>query len=127
MNKKIYMSDLHFEHKVWKSQMEFQKSELDFFVKRLSEVANRWTDKDVLKQVEHLQNVFKIQNNQLDELLHDIHVHEDELVDRTLENPVAIDHVHFEDHTKQREQIETQNKIFADLKAEYMDFLRESM
>ena len=73
------------------------------------------------------QNVFKIQNNQLDELLHDIHVHEDELVDRTLENPVAIDHVHFEDHTKQREQIETQNKIFADLKAEYMDFLRESM
>ena len=127
MNKKIYMSDLHFEHKMWNSQMQFQKGELKFFTNRLEEVVVRWTDKDVLKNVEHFQNVFRIQNNRIDELIHDIHIHEDELVDRTLENPVAIDHVHFEDHTKQREDIETQNKIFAQLKTEYMEFLRTAM
>lgn len=127
MDKKVYMSDLHFEHKMWLSQLEFQKGELEFFTNRLSEVANRWTDKDVLKKVEHFQNAFKVQSNQIDYLLHDIQVHEDKIVDRTVENPVAIDHVHFEDHSKQREDIDAQSRIFSDLKTEYMDFLRKSM
>lgn len=127
MNTKIYMSDLHFEHKVWNSQMKFQKEELKFFTKRLEEVAVRWTDKNILKNVEHFQNVFRVQSNQIDQLLHNVQIHEDELVNRTKENPVAIDHVHFEDHTKQRDDIETQNRIFADLKNEYMGFLRNAM
>jgi len=121
------MSDLHFEHKVWTSQLKFQKEELGFFTKRLEEVVTRWTDKDVLKNVEHFQNAFLVQSNQIDQLLHDVKMHEEGLVDRTKENPVAIDHVRFDDHTNQREMVETQNKLFAELKADFMKFLRTAM
>lgn len=127
MNNKVYMSDLHFEHKVWTSQLKFQKEELGFFTKRLEEVVTRWTDKDVLKNVEHFQNAFLVQSNQIDQLLHDVKMHEEGLVDRTKENPVAIDHVRFDDHTNQREMVETQNKLFAELKADFMKFLRTAM
>lgn len=125
--KKVYMSDLHFEHKVWTSQLKFQKEELSFFTHRLEEVASRWTDKDVLEKVEHFQNIFIVQSNQIDQLLHDIKMHEEELVDRTKENPVAIDHVRFDDHTGHRDQVETQNKLFGEMKAEFMNFLRTAM
>ncbi|MFM7300624.1 MAG: hypothetical protein ACKO1R_05725 [Crocinitomicaceae bacterium] len=37
------------------------------------------TDKEVLKQVEHFQNQFIIQRNNIDELKHTIKIHENEL------------------------------------------------
>lgn len=127
MKKKTYMTDLHFDHKVWENQLDFQKGELNFFKERLEEVSSKWTDQDVLKQVEHFQNAFRIHSNKIDELQHEINVHEDALVARTKENPVAIDHVHFEDHKEQRAEIETQWKLYNELKQEYMDFLRTAM
>ena len=127
MNNDVYMSDLHFDHKMWGRQLKFEKEELNFFRDRLAEVADRWTDDKILKKVEHFQNVFLVHSNKIDELKHDINIHEDELVERVKENPVAIDHVHFSDHIKQRENIETQLKMYSELKVEYLDFLRMTM
>ncbi len=127
MNNKVYMSDLHFDHKLWKRQLDFQKDELSFFTNRLEEVVSRWTDKDILKQVEHFQNVFIINSNVIDELLHGINAHEDKLVERTKENPVAIDHVKFNDHVEHRDKVETQNKMYTNLKVEFLSFLNKAM
>jgi hypothetical protein len=127
MKDTVYMSDLHFDHKMWENQLKFQKEELNFFRDRLEEVAGRWTDEKVLQQVEHFQNAFLVHSNKIDELQHNINVHEDELVDRVKDNPVAIDRVHFEDHKEQREDIETQWKLYNELKADYLDFLRMAM
>lgn len=127
MKKHVYMSDLHFDHKMWDNQLKFQKEELQFFKNRLEEVVSRWTDKDVLKKVEHFQNMFVNHNNKIDELLHDVKIHEGDLVDRTKENPVAIDHVHFDDHTGQRDKVETQWKLYNEMKADYLRFLRKYM
>jgi hypothetical protein len=127
MKNTVFMSDLHFDHKMWERQLKFQKGELEFFRDRLAEVAERWTDEKVLQQVEHFQNSFIIHSNKIDELQHDINIHEDELVARVKENPIAIDHVHFADHTQQRTDIETQWKLYNDLKDEYLDFLRMAM
>ncbi|MFT4568448.1 MAG: hypothetical protein ACI9FN_003417 [Saprospiraceae bacterium] len=74
--KAIYIDDLHFEHKLWKSQLEFQRDELKVFTHRLEEVVVRWTDKDVLSKVEHFQNVFIRHNEVIDTLIHDINEHE---------------------------------------------------
>lgn len=127
MKDTVYMSDLHFDHKMWENQLKFQKDEISFFIKRLEEVASRWTEDKVLQKVEHFQNVFVVHSNKIDELQHNINVHEDGLVDRVKENPVAIDHVHFEDHKEQRDEIETQWKLYNELKTDYLDFLRTAM
>jgi len=49
----IYDSDLHFEHQQWRSELAFWKDELKSFKNRLSELVNRWTDKEILAQLEH--------------------------------------------------------------------------
>ncbi len=54
----IFDSNLHFEHKRWRSELDFWEDELKFFNNRLNELVTRWTKKEVLKQLEHYQNEF---------------------------------------------------------------------
>ena len=125
--KPIYISNLHFEHKHWKSLLEFQRGELISFNKRLEEVVVRWTDKEILRNVEKYQNNFIRHNEVIDTLLHDIGVQENKLVAYAISHPIAIDHVHFEDHIGMRDAIETQQSIYDQLKKEFMRFLTVAM
>jgi Asp-tRNA(Asn)/Glu-tRNA(Gln) amidotransferase C subunit len=127
MKDKVYMSDLHFEHVAWNSELSFQKDELKIFQNRLEEVASRWTKKEVMVQVEHFQNNFLRQNEVIDTLKHDINSHEKHLVDFEKEHPIAADHVHFKDHTKFRDEVETQRKLYGELKTEFFRFLTKTM
>ena len=121
--KPIYINDLHFEHKLWKGQLTFEKDELNILKHRLEEVVQRWTDREVLAKAEHFQNQFILHNEVLDTLIHGIKEHENELVKFALEHPVAMDHVHFEDHGGLRDKVETQRALFSELKKEFMRFL----
>ena len=56
--KPIYITDLHFEYKLWKRKLEFERDELKIFEGRLAEVVSRWTDKEILRKAEHFQNTF---------------------------------------------------------------------
>lgn len=125
--KPIYISDLHFEHKNWRSQLEFQREELKSFNKRLEEVVVRWTDKDILSNVEKYQNNFIRHNEVIDTLLHDLGLHENKLSKYAIEHPTAIDHVHFDDHGGMRAAIERQLSIYDQLKNEFMRFLTKAM
>ena len=46
--KPVYISDLHFEHRLWLSELAFWQDEIGTFKHRLEEVVTRITDKDVL-------------------------------------------------------------------------------
>lgn len=125
--KAIYINDLHFEHKLWTSQLKFEVDELGILQGRLEEVVQRWTDKEVLAQAEHFQNQFIRHKEVLDTLMHDIAGHEDGLVQFAHDHPVAMDHVHFEDHGGLRDKVETQRDMFGNLKKEFMRFLTHVM
>ena len=125
--KHIYLSDLHFDHKVWTRTLTFFKEELELYNGYLAEVASRWTDKEVKAELEHFQNQFHIQNNHLDTLIHEIKVHEEALVKYAKEHETAIDHVYFDDHSKHHEAThdkeDTFKKIYDELKVEFKKFL----
>jgi len=125
--KPIYMSDLHYEHKLWERQINFQVDELEIFKHRLEEVVTRWTDQEILAQVEHFQNTFIRYKEVLDIQLHDIKLQEEALVKFVREHPVASDHVHFQDHTKLRDDVETQLEMFFDTKKDFVRFLTKAM
>ena len=125
--RKLHMDDLHFEHMVWKRQLEFSKEELEFFKRRLQEVSVRYSDSDIKKQVEHFQNQFIIQRDEIDRFLHDITIHEDALAREAKEHPIAVDHRLLNDHPKERDRFETFQKLYSELKKEYMDYLRKYM
>ncbi len=122
-----HLDVLHFEHEVWTRQFEFCKGELEFFKDRLAEIAQRYTDKEVLSRLEHFQNQFIVQRDVIDRFLHTIHVHEDALVKDATKNPVASDHRLHHDHAEEREQFETFQRLYAELRKEYLGYLRKYM
>lgn len=126
-NNPIYLSDLHFEHKTWKSELLFQQDELKTFKSRLEEVVPRYTDTTVLAKAEQFQNKMIRYNEVLDQLIHDINTHEHTLSTYAKEHPVAIDHVHFDDHGGLRGKIKVQGEIHAEFKANFLRYLTEYM
>ncbi len=123
----LYNENLHFEHQNWRSELDFWKDELKTFNNRLSELVTRYTNKDVLKQLEHYQNEFILHSNVIDDLKETIEKHEASIAGHSKTNDASMNvglvktHVHF------REKMETQGQIYADLKKGFFRFLSEYM
>ncbi len=76
------MRDLHFEHEMWKKELNFCDQELAFLIQRLEEVTFFHEDeKDMLREVEHFQNQFIVQKQNIHTFLHDINADEHKLVE----------------------------------------------
>jgi hypothetical protein len=123
----IFNSDLHFEHVQWNSELSFWEDELKSFNKRLEELVTRWTDKDVLAQLEHYQNEFILHDKRIDELQEAIEVHEARMAGLSKTETDALDTNFVKKHIEFRNKMETQRQIYADLKKEFFRFLSKYM
>jgi hypothetical protein len=121
--KKVHAGDLHFEHKLWTSQLNLYKEQLMIFQTRLDEVARQNNNKEVMIQVEQFQNKFVIQQNHIDKLLQEFRRDEHHLAKLAQANIEAFDHRLFQDHENERQQIETFVAIYTELKNEFYEFL----
>ncbi|TXE16084.1 hypothetical protein ES692_14300 [Psychroserpens burtonensis] len=123
----IYNSNLHFEHQRWKGELAFWKDELKFFNNRLSELVTRWTNKDVLAQLEHYQNEFVLHNEVIEEMLEDIEEHETRIAGQSKTGADALDTQMVKKHLEFRNRLETQRHIYSELKKEFFRFLEKYM
>ncbi|MBT2161609.1 hypothetical protein [Zobellia barbeyronii] len=123
----IYNSDLHFEHKQWESELAFWKDELKSFNNRLGELVTRWTDKDVLAQLEHYQNEFILHGNVIEDLQEAMEKHEMNISEHSNKLGDTMDVPMFSTHKEIREKMETQRQIYADLKKDFFRFLSKYM
>lgn len=125
MNQK-YLHELHAEHREFLSVLEFAKDEIRTFNNRLSEIVTANNKTDVLAQVEHFQNQFIRHNEVIDELMHEINEHEHKISKLAESNNIATDHRKADDHVDLRDQMNTFQKIYADLKLEFIKFLEKT-
>lgn len=125
--KPLYLSDLHFEHKQWISELEFFVTQITSFEERLGEIAVRNTGDEVKAKLEQYQNQFIRQREVIDQLKHKINGHETGLSSYAVAHPVAIDHTHFDDHTDLREEMEQFRTIYQELKDNYYKFVLQWM
>jgi uncharacterized protein (DUF342 family) len=119
----LYNEDLHFEHKQWQSELSLWEDELKSFNNRLEELVKRWTNKDVLAQLEHYQNEFILHGNILESLLHDINVHETDMAEHSKKKEDVINREFAEQHLEFRSKMENQRDIYSDLKKKFFRFL----
>ncbi|MCE2790059.1 MAG: hypothetical protein LW630_09135 [Saprospiraceae bacterium] len=124
---KVYLSDLHFEHRQWTSELKFWEEEIASFRKRLGEVVIRYTSNEVRASIEHFQNQFILHDEVIDQLKKEVKTHEKMVAQTAEEKPTAIDRVKFDDHTGLREKLDTQRSIYGELKSEYFSFLSKTM
>ncbi|UOB17938.1 hypothetical protein [Abyssalbus ytuae] len=120
-------SDLHFEHVHWKKELLFWEDEIRSFQNRLDEIVEKWTDDKVLAELGQFQNNFTIHKNKIDELKDEIDSHEHSMAIHLKANENVIDRVHYKYHIEFRDKMETQRKIYNDLKKRFFTFLSKYM
>lgn len=123
----LYNSNMHFEHEQWEGELAFWKDELKSFNNRLSELVTRWTDKDVLAQLEHYQNEFVLHGGVIEDLQETIEEHETRIAGQSKTGADAIDMQLAKKHIEFRNRMETQRHIYAELKKEFFRFLTKYM
>jgi SepF-like predicted cell division protein (DUF552 family) len=121
-----YIHELHAEHNEFLSVLAFAKDEIKTFKTRLNEVVTANNKQEVMAQVEHFENQFLRHNEVIDELKHDVHECEVRIAKLAEENNVATDHRKTDDHAELRDQMETFNKIYSELKTEFKKFLEKT-
>jgi len=119
----VYMHELHFEHKIWINELSFYEDEIKIYEHRLEELVMKSRNPDMLAQLEHFQNQFIREKEVIDILKHDINSHEHKLSEYAETHPIAIEHVHFKDHSDLRDRMERFYKIWIELKEEFYAFL----
>lgn len=124
---KTHIDQLHYEHKIWIAYSSLYADELIIYQKLLEKIAAENSSAEIRKRIEHFQNQFIIQKEQIDILSHRINKHEQSLAYYAQKHPVAIDHVLFDDHTSLRSDRDIFDRIFRELKADFISFIQRSL
>jgi hypothetical protein len=127
MESKANIFNQHAENTDWTNRLSFYKDEIKIMTGRLVEVASKNSSDEVLAQVEHFQNQFIIQRNNIDEALHAIRINEDALQQEVNSNPVAVDHRSVAYHAEEKEMVESFEKNINDLRAEFNEFVAKCL
>ncbi|MFM7824088.1 MAG: hypothetical protein ACKPB3_09980 [Bacteroidota bacterium] len=117
---------LHAEHREWLNKIDFYYDDLKIMRHRLEEVAARNTNKSLMAQVEHYQNQFVIQRNELDEMKHAINQSEISIAENVAQNGTAVNRRSVADDQSMRERMSQFEKLFLQLRVELMSFLAKT-
>ncbi|HET9056906.1 MAG TPA: hypothetical protein VFN30_08680 [Chitinophagaceae bacterium] len=120
------ISHLTNEHIDWLRALDFYDKEIGFMQTRLAEIASKNDGEEVMKGVEHFQNQFIIQKNNIDELQHDIKINLQQLSHEAT-NAIGYEIFSLYEHESMREDFMGFEKIMLDLRHEFNHFLSKWM
>jgi hypothetical protein len=116
----LFLSDLNFNLEVWKRELKFQESEMDYFEEKLEHVAIRNLGKDVMRQLESFQNKIIREREVMGKLRHRIRMKKREIAQAKYDNKPEI--IFQEKQVLLKDEMKTFVKMHYDLKEDMMDF-----
>jgi hypothetical protein len=117
----------HKELKEWRSAMELFMQELQGYNQRLNDVAGKNNKDVVLKQVEHFQNQFIVQKDNIQTMLHEIKIQEQNIAEDVRRDKILDETDIIGNQSFLREKVHTTEKIFVALKHDFYSFLARSL
>lgn len=121
------IANVHLQCEDWMREIDFFKTELVYLRKRLDEVASKNTHAEVLAEVEHFENKFKIIDIHLDELHHDVNLKNEALLIEAEEKPKYINVKMIESDENLFDLIGDTRTDFYATKKEFYQFLSKTM
>ena len=103
--------------------LKFYEQEFNFLEKLLGEVVSKNTSREALVEAEHFQNQFFIQKKNIEELETRIHRHHQQTADNAKNHAGKIDERLLQENQSIGEEISSMEKIIADLRAAYKNYL----
>jgi hypothetical protein len=121
------IAHVHLMCEDWKRELDFFKTEIVYLRKRLEEVASKNTSKDVLIEVEHFENKFRIMSIHVDELKHDVNLKNESLLKEAAEKPNYINVKMIDEDVDLIELMNDTSSDFHSTKKDFYKFLSKSM
>jgi hypothetical protein len=125
---KISVTHMNNAHGDWLRAIDFYKQELDILKARLTEIASKNSHPDVLQQVEHFENQFTIQRENMDKLAHEIHTNLASTSREVQESGAGyIDDTLLAQHHRLQERFTAEEKVIHELRHDFNRFAAEWM
>lgn len=107
--------------------LDFYKQEIAILTKRLEEIAADNTSHEIAEKVEHFQNQFLIQRNNIDELKHRMHENLNKIESQVKESAGFISQSSAAENVELYDQYLTEEKIINELRQEFNRFASKWM
>jgi len=120
MELSVSIDQFHEELQSWKHELSSIKQEIRHFEQHLEKMATRKLPKDLLAEVEHIQNSFICQKEVIDKLRHDLpdSRHKVEHIFRSIHSP-RPDHDNPDVHDALRERMDIFRRIYGQVKEDF--------
>ena len=120
---KISITHLGNSHSDWLRSLDFYKHELGILKQRLTEVAGKNSGHEVMAKVEHFENQFMVQQENIDQLSHDIRVNLDAISKAAEESAAGyIEGDLVTKHNSFGQKFKDEEKVINDLRHEFNEF-----
>ncbi|MCD6012616.1 MAG: hypothetical protein K0Q79_2478 [Flavipsychrobacter sp.] len=120
---KVSITHMSNAHTDWLRGLDFYKQELGILKNRLTEIAGKNTNREVMKEVEHYENQFEIQAENIHKLKHDIKYNV-KVAGREAQNSGAgyIDGYLLDQHFYLGERYDSEEKTISELRQSFNQF-----
>ena len=115
------------DHAEWIKNIEFYRDELRIFTTRLEEIVKKNTGMEAMTEAEHFQNLFIIQQNNIDELKHAIGHHNSKAADDSKEHAGRIKTLLVIEHEDLQKKMDEQDKLFQTTRKDFNKYLSKWM
>jgi len=125
---KIHISNVDHIQNDWLRVLDFYKSEISILRKRLTEIAGKNTGHEVNKGVEHFENQFKLQDENIDFLKHDINSNVSDISRQVRESTAGyIDASLIKLYRRLQEKYVAEEKLINELRHDFYQFAMKWM
>lgn len=115
------------DHTIWQKGFGFYKDELEIMEARLSEIAEKNSSFEVRQGVEHFQNQFIVQRNNIDELKHEVNLYVEKLGKDAHLHGGRMESFMINEHADLHEKYENFERVMNILRHEFNEFLSKWM
>jgi uncharacterized cupredoxin-like copper-binding protein len=102
----------------------FYKEEINILQQRLDEIAGKNTSFEARQGIEHFQNQFVLQKNNIDELKHKVNLFYEKLSNDTHSHSGQINDVRIDEQNVLQEEFLILEKVIKDMRQEFNAFLK---
>lgn len=115
------------DHTIWVNGLIFYKDEIKMMEARLTEVASKKSSFEASQDIEHFQNQFILQRNNIDELKHDVNIYVSKLAKDTKEGMGQAEGEMLGEKLELHERYEGIEKVMKELRDDFKEFLAKWM
>ena len=125
---KVNISHVSNMHSQWLRSLNFYKTEIAIMRGLLTEVAGKNSDSNMLREVEHFENQFRLQGNNIDSISRDIHVNIDAIAKEAANSSAGyVEGSLVETHNKLGEHTAAQENTMKELMHSFRKFAAQWM